>query len=347
MTLSPSFIVLFCLVLFSTTLAAAPRGLESRQEGMIDSSLAPFKADSTSVTNTNDDDDYRILNFALSLEHLLDAFYTSGLSRVDEGAFASAGFERDRVRQGYLQIQTNGRRHIDNLLGEIARSNIKPIGACNYAFPFANAREFVDLSEAIQSLAVTTYATSLSRIGDQFARVLGAHLGVESRQSAWLSSFAKRDDLWDTSFETPTHLNYTWSIARLFVINCPPSNSEETLPAKLKNYPVLTLNDIVHPGDRTPLVFDPALVHDGRYLFAGLLSGKDTAFVPIETDGDGRHFIRVPKDMRNKGPVWICIVQGSDGHAPAGVTDENTVAGPAIVMFTSSSPTTTRNAWSW
>lgn len=73
--------------------------------------------------------DEMILNFALTLEHLENAFYAEGLAKFDETAFAAAGlpsFARGRI----AQISQNEATHVETLKGILGADATQP---CNYS----------------------------------------------------------------------------------------------------------------------------------------------------------------------------------------------------------------------
>lgn len=73
--------------------------------------------------------DEMILNFALTLEHLENAFYAEGLAKFDEAAFAAAGlpsFARGRI----AQISQNEATHVETLEGILGADATQP---CNYS----------------------------------------------------------------------------------------------------------------------------------------------------------------------------------------------------------------------
>ena len=58
--------------------------------------------------------DTEILQFALNLEQLEITFYTEGLDKLDEKAFADAGYP-PWVRARFLQIKEHEQTHVDFL----------------------------------------------------------------------------------------------------------------------------------------------------------------------------------------------------------------------------------------
>lgn len=72
--------------------------------------------------------DVDVLNFALTLEHLENAFYTEGLQKLGEDAFAGAGYP-SWVRSRFEQVREHEATHVAALkaaLGDVA------VQACTY-----------------------------------------------------------------------------------------------------------------------------------------------------------------------------------------------------------------------
>jgi hypothetical protein len=110
-------------------------------------------------------------------------------------------------------------------------------------------------------------------------------------------------------------LNQVFSIASGFIKSCPASNP----PLPVKAFPSLVVSEYA-PGRRAHAAFDS---QGQEKLFAAFLVGTGTIFTPIEP---GKTEIDIPKEL--KGFVYVVIT--NDGEK---VSDETTVAGPAILIF--------------
>ncbi|KAF5311301.1 hypothetical protein D9611_012605 [Ephemerocybe angulata] len=279
------------------------------------------------------DNDYnsRFLVYALSLEQLAVSFYDSSLSLLSADDFRSAGHP-DSVRRGYEQVLKSAKAHSDYLVGEITNLGHPDYTAgCDYAFPVKTPEDFINMSEAIQALAVSTYVGALDRSQSNiYTTAFGKMLGVEARYASWISTAVKYQDLADISFEYPSSMNDTWTIAGLYVTGCPPGIApEDIFPAGLVDWPVLTLPDTVYPGQSISISFPNTLYTPDDTLFAGFRTGMDTDMYPLVGNADGSFSVTVPQNVDGKGAVWLSIVKG-DGSS---VRDDNMVAGPALLMM--------------
>jgi hypothetical protein len=72
--------------------------------------------------------DTTVLNYALTLEHLENAFYSGGLSKFDAASFEQAGFP-DWVHGRISQIAEHEASHVAFLSGALGSAATKP---CDY-----------------------------------------------------------------------------------------------------------------------------------------------------------------------------------------------------------------------
>lgn len=106
-----------------------------------------------------------------------------------------------------------------------------------------------------------------------------------------------------------------YSIASAFIVSCPSTNP--TLPVKA--FPAVTFSGQT-PTPGKALKFDSAA---SSWKNAVFFSGLNTTSVAIE---NGK--VVIPDSLRPMGTAYLVIT--SDDNAP---TDNNTVAGPAILQF--------------
>ncbi|KAF6755798.1 ferritin-like domain-containing protein [Ephemerocybe angulata] len=306
---------------------------------------------SRAVLNATDDYNGRLLTFALSLEEFALAFYNSSLSQFSPGHFNSDGYAA-HVRRGYERIQATTQAHVDYLTSELTSlGDLDALGSCDYGFPINSTRQFIDMSEAIHALAVSTYTGTLQHIHtSKYKRAFGSMLGLEARYATWISTTVKNQDLWNSPFESPLTLNDTWTVAGLYVTSCPPgTNPTEIFPQNLVDWPVLTIPHTVNPGDSISLSFNDTLhtVTPGKPLHAAFLVGSGAITAPLTTGING-YSVTVPQSLGGRGAVWVKVIQGGSLE----ITDSNMVAGPALMIMPSQDRTgnhvkTLDNTWSW
>ncbi|KAJ9101673.1 hypothetical protein QFC21_003011 [Naganishia friedmannii] len=248
-------------------------------------------------------DDVTILNYALTLEHLENAFYSQALNKMDAAAFESAGFPA-WVRNRFAQICEHEASHVALLSGALGSAAVQP---CEYSFPYTDPASFIALSAVLESVGVSAYLGAAASIVDKtYLTVAGSILTTEARHQTWVSSAAEHHEGWSGPFDTPVGFNVVYSAASAFITSCPASNP--ALP--FKAFP--------------PLTYDAATgavtgASDGQYI--ALYQGLNIATYPVQGG-------KVTLPM-TQGTAYITAT--SEKNATL-VSDDNIVAGPAVVI---------------
>ncbi|KAG8710378.1 hypothetical protein FRC09_000161 [Ceratobasidium sp. 395] len=257
--------------------------------------------------------DADILNYALTLEHLENAFYKGALEKFDADAFKKAGFE-PFVRGRFQQIVDHEATHVQFLSDALGDKATKP---CTYKFPYNDPKSFAALSMALEGTGVSAYLGAAKLISNKdYLAAAAAILTTESRHAAWISSSVNMGAPWSGAFDIPLSLNQVYSLAAAFITNCPSSNP----PLPVKAFPALTVPTSYMAGDTISVSFDSSMAK-GKNTYMAFFTGLTTKFVPIQ---NGK--VTVPKDLM--GTVYAVVTTDSKS-----TNDDNTVAGPAILMF--------------
>ncbi|KAA1473603.1 hypothetical protein DENSPDRAFT_859966 [Dentipellis sp. KUC8613] len=258
-----------------------------------------------------------ILNFALTLEHLENAFYTGGLTRFAAGDFANAGLPAwvyGRVKQ-IADHEATHVQFLESVLGDQA------VQACEYNFAYDTPQAFLQISHALETVGTSAYVGASKFIQNKdYLLAAATILSTEARQSAWINSAVRKGAAWSGAFETPLDLNQVFTLAASFITSCPPNNT----PLPVKAFPSLSLTEptAAQPGATVQLQFDDHT--DGQTpLFAAFLSGDDALVVPIDAD---RRSVYIPPELR--GTVYLVLT--TNGEA---VEDKSTIAGPVMLEF--------------
>jgi len=257
--------------------------------------------------------DVDILQYALTLEHLENAFYDGALSKFDDAAFKKAGFE-PFVRKRFTMIAAHEKAHVDFLTMAIGANATK---ACEYKFPYTDPKSFAALSMVLEGVGVSAYLGAAQYITEKaYLTAAGSILTTESRHAAWVSSAVNKGAPWSGPLDTPLGLSQVYSLAAAFITSCPSTNP--ALPVKA--FPAFTAAPATaKPGDSITTTFNSTGTSGD--LFLAFYSGLSTEFAPIK---DGK--ATIPKDL--SGTVYAVV--SSNGTM---VTDDTTVAGPAIFIF--------------
>jgi len=139
--------------------------------------------------------DVPLLNYALTLEHLENAFYREGLDEFTDQELMSAEalseFD-DRVRMavpGYLRtVGAHEAAHVDAIAETVAALGGTPVEEGEYAFGYETPSEFFAVAQALENTGVAAYAGAAPQVVDNevLASAAGIH-SVEARHASFLN----------------------------------------------------------------------------------------------------------------------------------------------------------------
>ena len=138
----------------------------------------------------SDEDILSVLNYALTLEHLENAFYRDGLASFTVEAFTGLGFQPSVV--DYLaQIGSDELAHVETLTTVITDLGGTPVAEGQYDFSsgLTDAAAFLATAMALENTGVDAYtgaAQYLISNDDLLTAALTIH-GVEARHAAYLN----------------------------------------------------------------------------------------------------------------------------------------------------------------
>jgi len=139
--------------------------------------------------------DIDVLNYALSLENLEDAFYQEGMETFDAEEFNNADavseFSYPGDQTPYELVETIGEHestHVDVLKQSVTLLGGEPSPAGSYDFGFGNVREFLELGQVFENTGVAAYAGAAPYVEspDLLGVALSIH-SVEARHAALLN----------------------------------------------------------------------------------------------------------------------------------------------------------------
>ncbi|KAJ7087712.1 ferritin-like domain-containing protein [Mycena crocata] len=261
-------------------------------------------------------DDPTVLNFALTLEHLENAFYSGALKKFSERDFKKAGLP-NWARGRFAQVAEHEAAHVAFLSKALGDKATQP---CNYSFPYTDPKSFAGLSQAIEGVGVSAYTGAAQYITDKsYLTAAASILATEARHASWVASAVNKYAGWSGAIDVPLGLNQVYSIAAAFITDCPSTNPALPVTA----FPTLTVKTTRYsPGKTIELEYTPATpVANGTALHVAFYTGLSVEYAPL-TDGK----VIIPVDLR--GQVYA-VVTTSD----SAVNDRNTIAGPVILLL--------------
>ncbi|WVR05832.1 hypothetical protein IAU60_002858 [Kwoniella sp. DSM 27419] len=247
--------------------------------------------------------DTDILQYALTLEHLENAFYHQFLGQFDQAAFMAQGFP-DWVRNRIENIAEHEAQHVALLSGALGSAATQP---CEYQFPgVTDPTSFVATATLIENVGVSAYLGAASSIMEKaYVTVAGSILTTEARHQAWLYSSVSKGPAWSGPEDTPLDFDEVYSIAGAFIKSCPASNP--TLPVKA--FPALTI-----AADGT---ITTSAKTDGA--FVQVIAGLETNTFPV-TNGK----VQLPAVQG----IYYAVLTSQGNNTLVG--DDNILAGPMI-----------------
>ncbi|KAH9903224.1 ferritin-like domain-containing protein [Cubamyces lactineus] len=257
--------------------------------------------------------DKGLMQFALTLENLENALFSSGLSKYSTSDFVSAGYP-SWVRGRFQQIADNEAKHVALLKSELGGD---APAACTYDFGYTDVKSFVNLAGKIETIGASTYLGLARHINDTSLLNVGAAIAAtESRQAGWITSSVLKKQPWDGALETPLPPSAAWSLIRNYINDCPDSNPD--LP--LVTLPGLKVSDST-PTPGGTITLTVTLKSAKSPLYAVWLDGVSETYTEI-TDGK----TTVPHGL--SGTVYVGVVSSKD-HPDR----DNFVTGFAVVNF--------------
>ncbi|KAK4701517.1 hypothetical protein P7C70_g4709, partial [Phenoliferia sp. Uapishka_3] len=177
-----SSVVLAGLGAISASLvAAAPLGVSN---GALSKRAAAPKADIDGV----------ILNYALTLEHLENAFYDGVLANFSSDAFLAADYP-DWVRYRLTEIAQHEKTHVDFLTGALTAANITPVAACEYSFPYTSPWGALAIAQVLEGVGTSAYLGAAALITNPaYLTAAGSILAIEARHTSWIRAAANNGD---------------------------------------------------------------------------------------------------------------------------------------------------------
>lgn len=144
----------------------------------------------TLAAQTTFDEPVDVLNYALTLEHLENAFYRDGLEQFSAEDFTDAGYA-EAVHENIIEIGAHEQEHVDTLTSVITDLDGEPVeeGEYDFSAAFADLASFVETAGVLENTGVSAYQGAAQfLIGENalLTAALNIH-SVEARHAAYLN----------------------------------------------------------------------------------------------------------------------------------------------------------------
>ncbi|MFB6207398.1 MAG: ferritin-like domain-containing protein [Haloglomus sp.] len=211
--------------------------LASRRDFLRRSAAAGAGALALSVAGSNtalahdasadDTSDIDVLNYALTLEHLENAFYRMGREEFDRDDFMSArsleGFGsrvRGNVRENLRDIGAHEQTHVDTLSSVIEGLGGDPVTEGCYDFGVDDADEFIAVAGVLENTGVSAYDGAIDLVGNADLLTAGATIAtVEARHASYLN-LLNGEDPFPAAFDDPKSMQEVLDAAGGFIVEC-------------------------------------------------------------------------------------------------------------------------------
>lgn len=287
----------------------------------------------------------QILNYALTLEHLENTFYSQGLQNFTQAQFAAAGYDATFYKN-LKEISSDEATHVSFLTSALKGAGAQPVAACTYNFGVTSVQSFVTTASLLEGVGVSAYLGAAANISNPaYLTAAGSILTVEARHSAYIRSSITPEGFlspFPQPFDIPLDFDEVYSLAALFIKSCPSSNP--ALPVKA--FPTLTLTGATASNSTNATATNsnakaPAApyVTTGSTITVAIAKGQIAGQVQLAYPTVTGPVFAEAKVLPDGKSVSSVVPAGVCGQVYAvlvscgvtAVTDDNILAGPAVI----------------
>lgn len=180
------------------------------------SGIRSVNAQATATT----DELISVLNYALTLEHLENAFYRDGLANFTVDAFTDLGFQPS-VLDYLAQIGTDEAAHVDTLTTVITSLGGTPVAEGQYdiSAAIADLTTYLATAMALENTGVSAYTGAAQYLisNDELVTAALTIHGVEARHAAYLN-ILNEENPFPAAFDEPLTPAEVVEIAGPFIV---------------------------------------------------------------------------------------------------------------------------------
>lgn len=169
--------------------------------------------------------DLDVLNYALTLEHLENAFYRDGLEEFDDEELMDADVlsaydesVRETIPEYLETVGEHEAAHVETVTETIEDLGGTPVEEATYDFGYESPSEFLGVAAALETTGVSAYRGAAPTVenDDVFAAAVGIH-AVEARHSAYLNELTL-DSPFPQAFDEAMTMEEVTGVASQFIV---------------------------------------------------------------------------------------------------------------------------------
>ncbi|KAK5119238.1 hypothetical protein LTR85_007852 [Meristemomyces frigidus] len=184
--------------------------------------------------------DTTVLQFALTLEHLENAFYKQAIQKFSARDFKKAGYGADYYNNLHY-IAYDEQSHVELLSGALQAAGVTPNAACQYSFPYTDVRSFITLSSVLEGVGTSAYLGGAPLITSKaYLTVAGSILATEALHTSYQRNAINEVPM-ANPYETPLDPTSVYTLAAMFITSCPASNA----PLPFTPFPTLQADGLM------------------------------------------------------------------------------------------------------
>ncbi|KAG6856982.1 hypothetical protein H0H87_011371 [Tephrocybe sp. NHM501043] len=303
---------------------------------------SPASGENCSGGNITSQSDIDLLNYALALANLQNAFYQQNLGNIDDNAFSSSGFGQE-ARNNFNQISQNKQAQV-NLLAQTLGACATP--ACNYDFHVTNATNFTATAVVIEDIGTSAYVGSIGDLSNSTLQEWAAAiLSSNARAAAYVTLLTGAQPVIGP-FDTPLTPQEVATLTSSYITSCPDNSTNPFHPGNN-----LLINQ-ASPNE-AQFIFNSstgnqqlwAVFHKGLGKTIVPLNSNNVAVIPANTTGivfaEVSNSGTVANDgtiIAGPGVINIPVANGSNGTVPVNGPTTSIASSAATSGPTSSAP---------
>ncbi|KAL5115436.1 hypothetical protein ACEQ8H_006657 [Pleosporales sp. CAS-2024a] len=288
------------------------------------SALAALSSAAPTTKRASGPSDGDILNYALTLEHLENTFYSQALAKYSAADFVAAGFTNETYNR-IMTISSDEAEHVSFLTGALKAAGVTPTAACKYNFGYTDVKSFLATSSILEGVGVSAYLGAAADIMSKtYLTAAGSILTVEARHSAYVRKVVGQSPF-PSPYDSPLGYNEVYTLAAQFITSCPTTNP----PLPVKAFPILTASskDSMIKTGSTVMLSTPGYTIQGGKVYAAFVTVIGPVFVEA-TPVTGGYTVVVPKGVTGQSYAVLT-------RCNTAATDDTIIAGPAVVEVSS------------